>query len=151
MQSWASGSGRAGSRGQPADGGDGEDPPEKKGRAPERVHAVQTKVLKTAKPWRHLLEDWKEKSVKKRTSQPHPRSLELTYVPTPRAPTPSSTPTPESSAPKPPKSFASGGGLPFVLRMGAEGPGVLRTPGPLLRLTPANFEMPFRAPYSAHF
>ncbi|KAE8235599.1 hypothetical protein A4X06_0g9818 [Tilletia controversa] len=37
------------------------------------------------------------------------------------------------------------------LRMGAEGPGVLRTPGPLLRLTPADFEILSRAPYSAHF
>ncbi|KAE8180331.1 hypothetical protein A4X06_0g3518 [Tilletia controversa] len=37
-----------------------------------------------------------------------------------------------------------------AVRMGAEGPGVLRTSGPLLRLTPADFEMLFRASYSAH-
>ncbi|CAD6954267.1 unnamed protein product [Tilletia laevis] len=86
MQSWASASGRAGSRGQPAGGGDGEDPPEKKGRAPERGHAVRTKVLKTAKPWCHLLEDWKENSIKTRTPQTRPGRQELTYVPHPSCP-----------------------------------------------------------------
>ncbi|KAE8182383.1 hypothetical protein CF336_g8569, partial [Tilletia laevis] len=133
MQSWASGSGRVGSRGQPADGGDGEDPPEKKGRAPERGHAVQTKVLRTAKPWRHLLEDWREKSVKIRTLQTRPGSQELTHVSRPRDPTPAPTPTPETSAPKPTTSFASGSGLPFVppkpkKRNGPNRPGSNRIP-----------------------
>ncbi|KAE8185155.1 hypothetical protein CF328_g7629, partial [Tilletia controversa] len=103
------------------------------GRAPERGHAVQTKVLKTSKTWRHLLEDWKEKSIKTRTPQTRPGSQELTHVSRPRDPTPAPTPTPETSAPKPTTSFASGSGLPFVppkpkKRNGPNRPGSNRIP-----------------------